>query len=106
MTRQQSVTAQYAEAIREIAAEFKDEKVLLVDLWAAVMREGARLTPGFVERGDLLGSKANGDSLGLRSLLVDGIHLTADGYALFFSELMNVLAATEGNIDAQPWIFP
>lgn len=100
------MTAQYANTIRELAAEFKDRKVLLVDLWAALMREGARLTPGFVEGVGLLGEKASGDSVGLRSLLVDGLHLTADGYAVFFRELMSVLEGTEGGIDAQPWVFP
>jgi len=108
VTRHQSVTAKYAEAVRAIADEFKDQKVLLVDLWAAMMKEGARLSPGFIEGGALLGSLERGDSDGLRSLLVDGIHLTGDGYALFLKEVMPLVAAkvTEGHVEAQPWIFP
>ena len=73
-----------------------------------MMKEGARLSPGFVEGGALLGSKAKGDSWGLRSLLVDGIHLTGNAYALFLKELMPLVATkiTEGHVDSQPWVFP
>jgi lysophospholipase L1-like esterase len=108
LTRHQSVTAQYAEAVRELAAEFKDQNVLLADLWAAMMREGVRLSPGFVDGGALLGSKEKGDSLGLRSLLVDGIHLTGNGYALLLEEVMPLVATSlaEGHVDSQPWVFP
>ena len=108
VTRHQSVTAKYADAVRQIAAEFRERKVLLVDLWAAMMKEVARLTPGFVEGGALLGSSETGDSEGLRRLLVDGIHLTGDGYALFLEQVMPLLATRleDGHVDAQPWTLP
>lgn len=108
LTRHQSVTAQYAEAIREIATHYRDHNVHLVDLWTAMMKEGARLTPGFVEGGGLLGSKDKGDSEGLRSLLVDGIHLTGAGYALFLKEVLPLVGSTwtEEPFDAPKWIFP
>ncbi|KAG0647727.1 Isoamyl acetate-hydrolyzing esterase [Hyphodiscus hymeniophilus] len=108
LTRHQSVTSQYAEAIRELAAEFKDQKLLLVDLSVAMMKKAGRLTPDFVEGGALLGSKAAGDSPGLRSLLVDGLHLTGDGYALFLEEVMVLVAdrMAERHADSKPWVFP
>ena len=108
VTRHQSVTAKYAEAVRELAEDFRGRKVHLVDLWAALMKQGAILTPGFVEGGALLGSSQNGDSEGLRRLLIDGLHLNAKGYALFLKEVMPLVATKleDGNANSQPWIFP
>ncbi len=108
VTRRQSVTAKYAEAIRDIAVEFKDRQVLLVDLWAALMKEGARLTPGFVEGEALLGSVESGDSSGLRTLLADGVHLTGSAYKIFLEEVLALLGAKmeEGHFNAAPWVFP
>lgn len=110
LTRHQSVTAKYAEAIRELVEEFQGHNVLLVDLWAAMMKEGARLTPGFVEGegGSILGTRAKGDSWGLRSLLIDGLHLSGNGYALFLREVLPLVAPSldERNQDHQPWVFP
>jgi lysophospholipase L1-like esterase len=105
VTRHQSFTAQYADAIREISKEFKDQKIVLVDLWVALMQEGLRRSPGQPKEGALLGSKEDGDSMGLRALLVDGIHLTGLAYELFLKTLLPLL---EPNLteDALPWIFP
>jgi lysophospholipase L1-like esterase len=108
VTRHQSVTARYAETVREVADEFKDGKVLLVDLWAAMMKEAVKLTPSQNEGGALLGSKEKGDSEGLRTLLVDGLHLTGTAYALFLKEVMPSIAPSlaEEHPDALPWFFP
>jgi len=108
VTRQQSFTSQYAETIREIATEFKDRKVILVDLWAALMKEALRRSPGNVEGGALLGSKEAGDSEGLRGLLVDGLHLTGLAYRIFLDALLPLLDTIfkEGHKDALPWVFP
>lgn len=107
LTRHQSVTAQYAEAVRDIAAELKDQMVLLVDLWTAMMKEGIRLTPGYIEEGSLLGSKAKGDSEGLRHLLVDGLHLTGAGYELFLKEVLPLVGPSpEQEAVSRAWIFP
>jgi lysophospholipase L1-like esterase len=88
LTRHQSVTAEYASAVREIAAEFKHDNVVLIDLWKAFTEEAIRLTPDYVDDGLLLGSKEKGDSEGFRHLLVDGLHLTAEGYKLFLKEVL------------------
>ncbi|TVY48921.1 Isoamyl acetate-hydrolyzing esterase 1-like protein [Lachnellula cervina] len=108
LTRHQSYTEQYVKAVREIAEEYKDQKVILVDLWAAMMKEGARLTPGFVEGGGMLGSKEKGDSEGLRKLVADGLHLTGAGYKIFLDEVLPVVGKEWAGepIDNPSWIFP
>ena len=108
LTRHQSVTAQYAEAVRELVEELQSHNVLLVDLWTAIMKEAAKLTPDLVEGAPMLGTKAKGDSWALRSLLVDGIHLSPTGYAVFLREVLPVVAPSldESNKDHQPWVFP
>jgi isoamyl acetate esterase len=72
ITRHQKVTAQYAEAVREVAKEH--EKVVLVDLWEALMEARLTLTPTYE------GQCEKRDDEGLRKLLVDGLHLTGAGY--------------------------
>ncbi|TVY48435.1 Isoamyl acetate-hydrolyzing esterase-like protein [Lachnellula occidentalis] len=108
LTRRQSYTEQYVKAVREIAEEYKDQGVILIDLWAALMKEGARLTPGFVEEGGLLGSKDKGDSEGLRKLVVDGLHLTGAGYKVFLDEVLPVVGKDWAGepMDDPSWIFP
>jgi hypothetical protein len=56
----------------------------------------------------LLGAKENGDSMGLRAFLVDGLHLTGLAYALFLNILLPLLepSFTEGHEDTLPWVFP
>ena len=108
LTRRQSYTEQYVKAVREIAGEYRDQGVILVDLWAAMLKEAARLTPGYVEGGGLLGSKEKGDSEGLRKLLVDGIHLTGAGYKVFLDEVLPAVGKgwAEEPMDNPSWIFP
>jgi lysophospholipase L1-like esterase len=108
LTRHQSNTEQYVKVVRELAEEYKDKGVVLVDLWAAMMREAARLTPGHVEGGALLGSREKGDSEGLRKLLVDGIHLTGAGYKVFLNEVLPNVGKEWADEDPNDpsWIFP
>ena len=108
LTREQAVTQQYAEAAREVAREFKDNQdVILVDLWGALMNEAKRLTEGYKE-GDLLGSRETGDNLALRGLLVDGLHLTKEGYGIFLREVVkHVGMGWSLEPDTEPsWVFP
>jgi isoamyl acetate esterase len=88
--------------------ELKDQKVVLVDLWSAMMKEAARLTPGFVEGGSLLGSKGKGDSEGFRQLLVDGLHFTGAGYKIFLDEVLPLVGRewADEPLDNPSWIFP
>src|SRR5207237_21764 len=73
VSRHQIVSAQYADVVRDLAVELKDQGVVLVDLWAAMMREAARLTPNLAEGDHFLGSKETGDNEGFRQLLLDGL---------------------------------
>lgn len=88
LTRYQHVTAQYATAVREIAEEFKDQNVILIDLWTALMNEAIKLTPNYVKDERLLGSREKEECEGLRSLLVDGLHLTGEGYRVLLREVL------------------
>jgi hypothetical protein len=73
-----------------------------------MMKEAARLTPDYVEGGGLLGSRAKGDNEGLRSLLVDGLHLTAAGYKVLLQEVLPFVGTewAKEPFDAPTWIFP
>lgn len=108
LTREQAVTARYADAVRSVAAEFKDSAdVVLVDLWTALMVDAQRRTPGY-ERGKLLGSKEVGDSAALRDLLVDGLHLTKAGYEIFLKEVLRHIGPgwRYEPLEDPSWIFP
>jgi isoamyl acetate esterase len=86
ITRHQKVTAQYAEVVREVAREHEDKKVVLVDIWEALMDERLRLTPTYV------GQCEKRDDEGLRKLLVDGLHLTGAGYKVFLDKLLPLVS--------------
>ena len=108
VTRHQKVTAEYAQAIREIAEEFEDQGVILVDLWAAIMQEALGQSPKSVEGSCILGSKERGDSRGLRNLLVDGLHLTGAGYKVFLDQVLPTIGQgwdNEGD-DKPSYVFP
>lgn len=105
------MSARYADAARSVAREFQDRNVVLVDLWAAMMGEAEARTPGGVPvpvGGKLLGSREEGDSQALRELLVDGLHLTRDGYEVFLREVVkHVGKAWKDEPEEEPsWIFP
>jgi isoamyl acetate esterase len=108
LTRHQRVTSQYASTIREIAAEFKSPDVILVDIWTALMKQAARLTPGYVEGQGLLGTKELGDNERLRSLLIDGLHLTGAAYKIFLGEVLPLVGPEWESepLDFPSWIFP
>jgi len=99
ITRRQRVTAQYADAVRQIATESKNDKVILIDLHSAMMQKAISLTPDYAEGDSLLGTLQGGDSAALRTLLADGLHLTGAGYKVFIEELLP-------HIETPPFIFP
>ena len=108
LTRVQKVTAQYADVVRELATEFKDKNVVLVDLWTALMKEGAQHTPDYVDDHEMIGTLEKGDNAGLRTLLLDGLHLTAAGYKVFLKEVLPFVGpewAQESELDPK-WVFP
>jgi lysophospholipase L1-like esterase len=76
--------------VREIVDEAKTngQDVELIDLWKALADEAVRLTAGCKEgEGEKLGTRETGDSEALRKLLVDGLHLTGEGYRIFLAEV-------------------
>ena len=108
VTRHQAVTAKYAEVVRELSREYKDKNVVLIDLWQAMVNEAIKLTKSYVDDGNLIGTLEKGDNPGLRSLLSDGLHLTAAGYKLFLSTLLPFVGpewAQEPELSPN-WIFP
>jgi lysophospholipase L1-like esterase len=108
VSRLQSVTVQYASVVKEIAADFKDKNVVLLDLHSALMQEAVRLTPQHVQEGRILGSLEDGDSIGLRQLLVDGLHLTGLGYKVFFNIIQPHVGKEWVNepLENPSWVFP
>ena len=108
LTREQAVTQQYAEAARAVARELKDDRdVILVDLWAALMGEAQRLTEGY-KADNLLGSRETGDNLALRRLLIDGLHLTKEGYEIFLREVVKHVGMgwVHEPVTEPSWVFP
>jgi lysophospholipase L1-like esterase len=108
LTRNQETTSKYADAVRRIAKEFQDQNVVLVDLWSALLNEAAKLSRDHDESRFLLGSLERGDNEGLRALLVDGLHLTGEGYKIFLGEVLPHVGTSwpEENPMAPSWLFP
>lgn len=108
LTRHQSFTAKYAEVVREIAVEFKDQNVVLVDLWNAMMNEASLSDIAYVPGSGLLGSREVGDSEGFRMLLVDGLHFTGAGYKVFFDAVVPHVGRewADEPFNNPKWVFP
>jgi lysophospholipase L1-like esterase len=71
---------------REVARENTD--VVLIDLWQALMDKAIEMTPDEYESGGpWLGSPENGKSGGLDILLPDGLHMSGEGYRVFFETI-------------------
>ena len=110
ITREQNTTSQYAQVVREIASEFAEQNVVLVDINKALLDEAVRRTPGiFVGDQNLLGTLQAGDSQGLRELLIDGLHLTGAGYKVFLDAILPHIGqrwADEPFHNPTSWVFP
>ncbi|CAK7213508.1 hypothetical protein SCUCBS95973_001817 [Sporothrix curviconia] len=115
-SRQAKVTAQYAEAARRVAKTVPG--VELVDLWTALMDHAVKNTPDWgLSSGVLLGDEQDENSQQgyLSKLLTDGLHLTGEGYRIFWEELRphielppNAEESTEGFVvpdwKVAPWL--
>lgn len=84
------MTAEYAEAVRQVGAEIGDDLVVL-DLWSAIMTEAIRRTPNPDPNGPILGTKQLGSNVALTSLMPDGLHFGSAGYSIFFKVLLSAL---------------
>ncbi|CAG8980210.1 hypothetical protein HYALB_00012832 [Hymenoscyphus albidus] len=110
LTRYQKVTKQYAQAVRDVASELHDKKVILVDLWTAMMDDVKAKSESEIE-GDgesLLGELRQGLNKRLHELLVDGLHMSGEGYRIFFDAVIRALGGKWGEegVDGETWIFP
>ncbi|KAM3073733.1 hypothetical protein ACMFMF_006935 [Clarireedia jacksonii] len=108
LTRLQEHTAKYSIAIRDIAAEFKDHRVSLVDLWQAIMQKAVQSSPGATADISKLGTKDAGDDRILRTLLTDGLHLSSEGYKIFWDEVKPLVGKqwSQEPLNAPTWVFP
>lgn len=81
--RTAAISAEYSEAAREVARQNPD--VVLVDLYTAFINKAIDLAPyDYKENGPLPGTPENGKPGGLDILLNDGLHLSGEGYKVFF----------------------
>lgn len=81
-TRYTKISAQYSEAVRQVAAE--SPGVVLVDLFKALMDVAIAKTPGFDPNGPPLGDPQGGVRGYLEKLLPDGLHLSSESYRIFY----------------------
>ncbi|KUJ19103.1 SGNH hydrolase [Mollisia scopiformis] len=103
-SRQQTVTAKYADAIREIVTESENEKVVLIDLHAVMMKKATAMVTqngGSLDKAlqTLLMSRATNCPQNTDLLRVDGLHLTGAGYKIFVEEVLS-------HVEVPPRIFP
>ncbi|KAI1164258.1 SGNH hydrolase [Nemania serpens] len=80
--RKASVSAQYSEVVRQVAAEVPG--VVLVDLQKALMEKAISLTPDYDPSGPPLGYPEGGKRGALEQLLPDGLHISGEGYRVLF----------------------
>ncbi|KAF7921926.1 uncharacterized protein EAE97_011217 [Botrytis byssoidea] len=108
LTRSQDNTAKYAAAVREIADGWKDQNVVLVDLWKAILIKAVELSPDNTGSLETIGTKRAGDDKAMRALLTDGLHLSSDGYRVFLNEVIPLVGKEwkEEPLDSPSWVFP
>lgn len=73
------------------------------------MDQAARLCPDEKEAGGfLIGTRERGDHEGLRKLIVDGLHLTGDGYKVFLDAVLPQVGPEwlQEDPNAPSWVFP
>ena len=106
LTHHARSVAKYAQAVREVAAAV--DGTVLIDLWAAIQSRAEELTPGWVHQkdGPWLGTPESGTSGGFKKLLSDGLHLTSDGYKLFYSLVAPYIHPGVDLTDGMTWMYP
>lgn len=62
----------------------KEVGVGLVDLYQGLIDKAVELTPGFETGGPRLGTPGCGKQGGLETLLYDGLHMSGEGYRVFY----------------------
>ncbi|CAK7223498.1 hypothetical protein SEUCBS140593_005256 [Sporothrix eucalyptigena] len=104
-SRQALVSAQYAEAARRVAQSVPGAAV--VDLHKALMDLAISRTAGFDPKsGVVLGDEAGGQRGYLANLLTDGLHLSGEGYRVFFEELRPHIDPPNPRETMEGWAYP
>lgn len=100
ITRPAAVTAQYANAVREIGQELS---IQVVDIWSALIRRTGG-TAGEMPTG----SRELPRSEAFQSFFRDGLHLSPRGYEVLYEELMSVIKKNwpDQMPDNLPFVFP
>lgn len=93
-TRRAAVSAAYSEKVREVAREHPG--VVLIDIWKAIMDKAIEMTPDdYQQGGPWLGTVENGKQGGLADLLPDGLHMSGDGYRVFWKAIKDCIQVPE-----------
>jgi isoamyl acetate esterase len=103
LCRRANVTAEYADAVRQVATEVGGDLIVL-DLWSEVMEVALRKTVKHNPDGPIIGTKELGSNEALTNLMPDGLHFGGAGYSKFFEVLLTALESKWPN--APPFIFP
>lgn len=104
-SRQALVSAQYSDAARRVAQSVPNAAV--VDLNKALMDLAIARTAGFdPEGGVVLGDEAGGQRGYLANLLTDGLHLSSEGYRVFFEELQPHIKPPNPRETMEGWTYP
>lgn len=103
--RETNVSATYSQCVRDISARYPD--IILVDLWKGIMDKAIELTPNdYTPGGPWLGSLENGNRGGLKSLIPDGLHLSGDGYRVFWELTKPHIGSEWVPGDMSEWVYP
>ncbi|KIH90659.1 hypothetical protein SPBR_00952 [Sporothrix brasiliensis 5110] len=104
-SRQALVSAKYSEAARRVAQSVPNTAI--VDLNKALMDLAIARTAGFDPKGSVvLGDEAGGQRGYLANLLSDGLHLSGEGYRVFFEELRPHIDPPNSRETVEGWIYP
>ncbi|KAH8591798.1 GDSL Lipase/Acylhydrolase family protein-like protein [Bisporella sp. PMI_857] len=107
VSRRNDFTSQYATTVREIVAEVASPKLQLIDLWNALQNISAAASANDDDP-QKFPRNQSGDSEVLRNLLVDGLHLTGDGYKIFLGGILPLVGPTwaQEPLEEPSWVFP
>lgn len=111
LTRSAKTTALYSGAVGELAGDLVAEgidNIVYINFWYAITKKAMELdkpTPDSRDSNCDVCSLEKPDSPGLRSLLVDGLHLTGAGYQVLLEKVSPILddaieVVTDGGIDS------
>jgi lysophospholipase L1-like esterase len=104
-SRQARISAQYSDAARRVAQSVPNTAI--VDLHKALMDLAIKRTAGFDPKsGVVLGDEAGGQRGYLANLLSDGLHLSGEGYRVFFEELRPHIDPPNPRETMEGWTYP